>query len=188
MNNCTSIPIIAVNGDLQGTIVIDVVPTDREGNVFKDIPKDPNELIGQSLNFYVHIKECNDLPENFCKCLQVEYTSFIDNNNYKTKVYNEQGDNRSFPIDEKFQHEMNYMTEEDISYLRNDKICFKIYAFEILQKKERGPLPTKENIIRNHLEVRFNDEPGNEDDNENPLKKFYSSQIEGDKNKDCNIF
>ena len=188
MNNCTSIPIIAVNGDLQGTIVIDVVPTDREGNVFKDIPKDPNELIGQSLNFYVHIKECNDLPENFCKCLQVEYTSFIDNNNYKTKVYNEQGDNRSFPIDEKFQHEMNYITEEDISYLRNDKICFKIYAFEILQKKERGPLPTKENIIRNHLEVRFNDEPGNEDDNENPLKKFYSSQIEGDKNKDCNIF
>ena len=188
MNNCTSIPIIAVNGDLQGTIVIDVVPTDREGNLFKDIPKDPNELIGQSLNFYVHIKECNDLPENFCKCLQVEYTSFIDNNNYKTKVYNEQGDKRSFPIDEKFQHEMNYMTEEDISYLRNDKICFKIYAFEILQKKERGPLPTKENILRNHLEVRFNDESGNEDDNENPLKKFYSSQIEGDKNKDCNIF
>ena len=191
MNNCTSIPIIAVNGDLQGTIVIDVVPTDKEGNLFKDIPKDPNELIGQNLNFYVHIKECNDLPENFCKSVHVEYTCFVDNNNYKTKVYNEEGDKRCFHIDEKFQHEMNYLTEEDIHYLRNDKICFKIYAFEILQKKERKPIPSKESIIKNHLEVRFNDEVGGNADNDNPLQKFYSSQAGGNvdnKNKDCNIF
>ena len=191
MNNCTSIPIIAVNGDLQGTIVIDVVPTDKEGNLFKDIPKDPNELIGQNLNFYVHIKECNDLPENFCKSVHVEYTCFVDNNNYKTKVYNEEGDKRCFHIDEKFQHEMNYLTEEDIHYLRNDKICFKIYAFEILQKKERKPIPSKESIIRNHLEVRFNDEVGGNADNDNPVQKFYSSQVGGNvdnKNKDCNIF
>ena len=187
MNNCTSIPIIAFNGELQGTITIDVVPTDKEGHLFKDIPKDPNELIGQSLNFYVHIKECNDLPENFCKCLQVEYTSFIDNNNYKTKEYNEEGKNNSFTIDEKFEHEMNYMTEEDITYLRNDKICFKIYAFEILAKKERGPLPTKENIIKNHMEVRFSDEPGIDEDNGNDLQKFYSTNIDN-KNKDCIIF
>ena len=186
MSNCTAIPIIAFNGELQGTISIDVVPTDKEGNTFKDIPKDPKELIGQSMNFYVHIKECNDLPENFNKCLQVEYTSFIDNNNYKTKVYNEEGNSNSFTIDEKFQHEMNYITEEDISYLRNDKICFKIYAFEILQKRERGPIPTKENIIKNHMEVRFDDEAGNDDDNDS-LKKFYSSTVD-DKNKDCSIF
>ena len=187
MNNCTSIPIIAFNGELQGTITIDVVPTDKEGNLFKDIPKDPNELIGQSLNFYVYIKEVNDLPENFCKCLQVEYTSFIDNNNYKTNEYNEDGKNNSFTIDEKFQHEMNYMTEEDITALRNDKICFKIYAFEILAKKERGPLPTKENIIKNHMEVRFSDEPGIGEDDGNDLQKFYSTNI-GNKNKDCIIF
>ena len=183
MNNSTAIPIIAVNGDLQGTIVIDVVPTDKEGNLFKDIPKDPNELIGQNLNFYVHIKECNDLPEHFCKSLYVEYTCFVDNNNYKTKIYNEEGDKRSFSIDEKFQHEMNYMTEEDINYLRNDKICFKIYAFEILPKKERKPTPSKESILRNHLEIKFNDEiGGNNPDNEDTLQKYYSAQ------KDCNIF
>ena len=187
MNNCTSIPIIAFNGELQGTITIDVVPTDKEGNLFKDIPKDPNELIGQSLNFYVYIKEVNDLPENFCKCLQVEYTSFIDNNNYKTNEYNEEGKNNSFIIDEKFNHEMNYMTEEDITALRNDKICFKIYAFEILAKKERGPLPTKENIIKNHMEVRFSDEPGIGEDDGNDLQKFYSTNIDN-KNKDCIIF
>ena len=183
MNNCTSIPIIAVNGDLQGTITIDVVPVDKDGNMFKDIPKDPNELIGQSLKFYVHIKECNDLPENFCKCLQVEYNSFIDNNKFKTKEYNEEGDKRSFTIDEKFQHEINYISEEDISLLRNDKICFKIYAFENLPKKERKPLPSKEAIIRNHMEVRFNDEAGGD----NSDKDLFSFQG-GDKNKDCNIF
>ena len=190
MNNCTSIPIISVNGDLVGTVTIDVVPVDKDGNLFKDIPKDPKELVGQSLNFYVHIKECNDLPENFCKCLQVEYTSFTDNNNYKTKVYNEEGDKRSFPIDEKFNHEMNYMTEEDIDYLRNDKICFKLYAFEVLAKKERGPVPTKENILKSHLEVRFHDEMAPEGDNsgDDPLRRFYSSNLGGDNNKDCSIF
>ena len=55
---------------------------------------------------------------------------------------------------------MNYLTEEDISFLRNDKICFKIYAFEILPKKEIRPIPTKEAILRNHLEVRFNEDNG----------------------------
>ena len=114
----------------------------------------------------------------------------MDNNNYKTKVYNEEGDKRSFQIDEKFQHEMNYMTEEDINYLRNDKICFKVYAFENLPKKEKKPIPSKETIIRNHLEVRFNDEVGG-DDKDSPFHKFYSANIEGseeNKNKDCNIF
>ena len=190
MNNCTAIPIIAVNGDLQGTIVIDVIPTNKEGKEFKDIPKDPNELKGQNLNFYIHIKECNDLPDNFCKCLQVEYNSFIDNINYKTKIYNEEGDKRSFTIDEKFQHEINYMSEEDISYLRNDKICFKIYAFETLQKKGRKPVPNKETIVKNHMEVIFNDEfTGNGDKND--IVQRFNSISEGNnqnKNKDCIIF
>ena len=190
MNNCTAIPIIAVNGDLQGTIVIDVIPTNKEGKEFKDIPKDPNELKGQNLNFYIHIKECNDLPDNFCKCLQVEYNSFIDNINYKTKIYNEEGDKRSFTIDEKFQHEINYMSEEDISYLRNDKICFKIYAFETLQKKGRKPVPNKETIVKNHMEVIFNDEFTDNGDKNNIVQRFNSIS-EGNnqnKNKDCIIF
>ena len=64
-------------------------------------------------------------------------------------------------------------------------------SFEILQKKERKPIPSKESIIRNHIEVRFNDEVGGNADNDNPLQKFYSSQAGGNvdnKNKDCNIF
>ena len=36
------------------------------------------------------------------------------------------------------------------------------------------------------MEVRFNDEAGNDDDNES-LKKYYSASV-GDKNKDCSIF
>ena len=183
MNNCTAIPIIAVNGDLQGTIVIDVIPTNKEGKEFKDIPKDPNELKGQNLNFYIHIKECNDLPDNFCKCLQVEYNSFIDNINYKTKIYNEEGDKRSFTIDEKFQHEINYMSEEDISYLRNDKICFKIYAFETLQKKGRKPVPNKETIVKNHMEVIFNDEFTDNGDKYNIVQRFNSISEGNNQNK-----
>ena len=83
---------------------------------------------------------------------------------------------------------MNYLTEEDISYLRNDKICFKIYAFEILPKKEIRPIPSKEAILRNHLEVKFegeNEAQGDDDE----IQRYHSVQIGNPKNKKgCIIF
>ena len=176
MNNCTSIPIISVNGETEGTIVIDVVPTDENGEEFEEIPENPMELVGENLQFYVHIKEIKDLPDNFCKGVQVEYTSFNDNQNYKTKIYNEDGKENSFNIDEKFEHKINYLSEEDIDFFTKDKICFKIYAYETVEIKEKLGVPNKEEIIKNNINVQFLEEV-NKDNNKDNNK---------DSNKDSN--
>ena len=116
MNNCTTIPIISVNGDSEGNIIIDVVPINEKGELYEEIPENPKDLVGQNFKYYVHIKEVKDLPENFCEGLQVEYTSFTDNYSYKTKIYNEDGKDTSFLIDEKFEHNIGFLTEEDIDF------------------------------------------------------------------------
>ena len=59
-----------------------------------------------------------------------------------------------------------------------------------MPKKEKGELPSKESILKNHLEIRFNDETGDSGDGDDQFKKMHSSQISdiSDKNKDCIIF
>ena len=156
MNNCTSIPIISVNGEVEGTITVDVVPIDENGNEFEEIPENPMDLIGENLQFYVHIKDVKDLPEHFCKGLQVEFTSFSDNQTYKTKIYNEEGKETSFTIDEKFENKINYLAEEDIQFFNEDKMCFKIYAYETIEIKEKTGVPNRDEILKSH--VRFQEE------------------------------
>ena len=116
--------------DNEVNLTVDVIPVDEEGNLFDEIPEDPMDLVGENFKFIVDIKEVKDLPDNFCKGVQVEYVSFSDNQNYKTKKYNEEGKETSFIIGEKFEHEISYLTDEDIDFFLKDKICFKIYAYE----------------------------------------------------------
>ena len=157
MNNCTSIPIISVTGSTEGSIVIDVVPINDKRELYEEIPENPMDLVGKNLKYYVHIKEVKDLPEKFCMNFQVEYISFTDNNNYKTKIYNEEGRENSFLIDEKFEHNISFLTEEDINFFLKDKICFKIYAIEKIEKKGKKGLPKKEEIIKNYETIKRNE-------------------------------
>ena len=157
MNNCTSIPIISVTGSTEGSIVIDVVPINDKGELYEEIPENPMDLVGKNFKYYVHIKEVKDLPEQFCMNFQVEYISFTDNNNYKTKIYNEEGRENSFLIDEKFEHNISFLTEEDINFFLKDKICFKIYAIEKIEKKGKKGVPKKEEIIKNYETIKRNE-------------------------------
>jgi hypothetical protein len=157
MNNCTSIPIISVTGSTEGSIVIDVVPINDKGELYEEIPENPMDLVGKNFKYYVHIKEVKDLPEQFCMNFQVEYISFTDNNNYKTKIYNEEGRENSFLIDEKFEHNISFLTEEDINFFLKDKICFKIYAIEKIEKKGKKGVPKKEEIIKNYETIKINE-------------------------------
>ena len=211
MNNCTNIPIISVNGEAEGTITIDVVPVDENGNLFEEIPEKPMDLIGQNLKYYVHIKEVKDLPDNFCKGVQVEYTSFTDNYTYKTKLYNNEGKENSFLIDEKFEHLITYLSEEDINFFMKDKICFKIYAIEEITKKGKKGIPNREEILRGQVNFEDNtnnakDKKTNNDnnkDNRNRTKTMMRFKTTGnvrksgkannniggkDKDKDCLIY
>ena len=172
MNNCTNIPIISVNGETQGTITIDVIPVDEKGELFEEIPEKPMDLIGQNLHYYVHIKEVRDLPENFSKGLQVEYTSFNDNYTYKTKTYNEEGKENSFTIDEKFEHKIILLSEEDINFFLKDKICFKIYAYEEIQKKGKKGVPNRDEILKSQVKFENNEaDNANNTDNAPPQEE-----------------
>jgi hypothetical protein len=206
MNNCTNIPIISVNGETEGTITIDVIPVDEKGELYEEIPEKPMDLIGQNLHYYVHIKEVKDLPENFSKGLQVEYTSFNDNYTYKTKTYNEEGKETSFTIDEKFEHKILYLSEEDINFFLKDKICFKIYAYEEIQKKGKKGVPNRDEILRAQGKLEENEEDkADAGDNAPPEEKKRAKTMtrfkttgnvrKGDKssknageNKDCVIY
>ena len=207
MSNCINVPIISVNGETEGSITIDVVPVDNDGKEFEEIPENPRDIIGENLKFYVHIKEIKDLPENFSKGLQVEYTSFHDNQNYKTKIYNEDGKDTSFIIDEKFEHQINYLTDEDIDFFLKDKICFKIYAYENVEILGKNEIPNKDDIIKKNLNVRFNEAEGDKKDNKkkkvplaqsrfNTVKNIRNTVYKSsktilnlnDKDKDCVIF
>ena len=171
MNNCIGIPIISVNGENEGSIIVDVIPVDENGNTFEEIPEDPNDLIGENFKFIVEIKEVKDLPEYFCKGLQVEYTSFSDNKNYKTKKYNEEGKETSFIIGEKFEHEISYLTEEDVDFFLKDKICFKIYAYETVEIQGKKGIPNKEEIKNSHIKFDINMNIDNIEKNKNGDKK-----------------
>ena len=188
-SNCTNIPIISVNGETEGTIAIDVVPVDENGNEFEEIPENPMDLVGQNLKFYVHIKEVKDLPEKFCRGLQVEYTSINDNNSYKTKVYNEEGKETSFSIDEKFEHMITYLGEEDINFLQKDKICFMVYAYEEIEKKERKGVPNREEILAGQVLFKDNDNGENEastntTNNQKPQKSLSRFKTTGNIRKE----
>ena len=121
MSNPTTSSIISPHGLSMGFLTIDIVPHDEDNNEFDEIPEDPIELIGQPLNFRVEIKECKDLPDNFCKGLQIEYTSFHDNMVYKTKIFEEK--NRNLDVNESIEHHIEYLTRDDIDYLTKEKVC-----------------------------------------------------------------
>ena len=196
MNNCTNIPIISVNGDTEGSIVIDVVPVNDKGELYEEIPEKPTDLVGKNYKYYVHIKEVKDLPEHFCEGVQVEYTSFTDNYNYKTKIYNEDGKENSFIIDEKFEHNIPFLTEEDINFFLKDKICFKIYAIEKTDKKEKKGVPSKEEIVRSH--ATFQEKEKQEESITAFLKRSFTqsglfkkkgnNNGDGNNKKDCIIY
>ena len=171
MNNGLSIPIISVDGDNLGSLTVDVIPVDEKGNLYDEIPEDPFDLVGENFKFIVDIKEIKDLPEYFCKGVQVEYTSFSDNKNYKTKKYNEEGKENSFLIGEKFEHEISYLTEEDIEFFLKDKICFKIYAYETVEIKGKKGIPNKDEIANNHIKFNLNVKINEENNKNNNAEK-----------------
>ena len=151
MGNPAKISVISQIGTCVGQISCDVIAHDDDNNEYDEVPSDPFDLVGQSLNFTVYIKDASDMPENFCNGIYVEYTSFTDNITYKTKAIEERTRNPTF--EEMFEHRIEYLTKEDIEYMMNEKVkikinikityffiyyfqlCFKVFAYEEVEKK-----------------------------------------------------
>jgi len=124
MNNPVKISIISPNGPTVGNLLCDVIAHDDNNNEYEEVPDNPIELLGRSLNFRVYIKQAFDLPENFCKGVHVEYVSFSDDITYKTKSIEEK--NNSPEFEENFEHKVDYLTKEDIEFLTDKNVLFLI--------------------------------------------------------------
>ena len=138
MSNLSSISIISPDGETMGQLEVDIIPHDENENEYDEVPESPSELIGQSLMFKVSIIGVKNLPVNFCRNLKVEYQTFYDRQINYTKLYNENDSNLTeFKIGEEIEHKIDYLTKEDVDYLEKEKLCFKVYAFEDVEKKGR---------------------------------------------------
>ena len=199
MNNLSEIEIVSLKGDVVGTIIVDVVPLDNDNTPYDEIPAKAEDLIGESLNFEVYVKECRNLPEEFCRDLQVEYTSFHSGIVYKTKIYNcNSNKDVNVSIEERFKECIGFITKDDIDFLINDTLCFRIYAIEEVEKKGKRERPSKEDVIKsyeynnrmiiskNKNENIMND--NNDNDNESFVKKGYSYVNYIQKEKECVLF
>ena len=124
INNPSTCNIVSSNGVCNGTLTVDILPYDDDGNEFDDIPDDMNDLVGIAVNFKVYIKEASDLPENFCRGVYVEYTSLNDNLVYKSKVIEDKTSNPVF--EDYIEHKIDFLTKDDIDYLLKEKVSIKI--------------------------------------------------------------
>ena len=151
MANESQISVVSPNGDAVGQITVDIIPHDEDGEEYQEVPETPNELIGQTLYYTVAIKNLQNIAKNFKYNLHVEYQCFYDHSIIKTKVYNkfdendgnegkvldnsQENDKVEIEINENFEHKIGYLTKEDIEFLVKDKVCFKVYSSERIEKK-----------------------------------------------------
>ena len=231
MSNESQISVVSPNGDVVGKIEVDIIPHDENGEEFDEVPEVPTELIGQTLLYKVVIMNLQNINKNFSYDLHVEYQCFYDHSIIKTKVYNQLSENdeennlnnnnlledekADIEINESFEHKIDYLTKEDIDFLVKDKVCFKIYSSERIEKKGKTPIEelytTKESdlnepeeeirIIEEKKETNSNNKNGNNIINKkndepvdvmmNKKNEKVDKQKEGnnkdkDKNKDKN--
>ena len=139
MSNPSSISIISPDGKIMGQLDVDIIPHDENDNEYDEVPESPSELIGQSICFKVCIIGVKNLPVNFCRNLKVEYQTFYDKQVNYTKLYNEDNSNLTeFKIGEEIEHRIDYITKEDVEFLEKEKLCFKVYDYEDVEKKGKA--------------------------------------------------
>jgi hypothetical protein len=218
MSNQSVISIVSPNGNIVGKIEVDIIPHDENGNEYDEVPETPSELIGQSLLYKVVIMNVKNLAKNFSNNVRVEYQCFYDHSIISTKVYNplnekvddtlttnntdslENNNNSNsgeegkvdIDINESFEHKIDYLTKEDIDFLENDKVCFKIYATEKVEKKGKTPIEEVLSSVRDsedlkepEEEIKRNDEKSNNINGENAEAKKEDDEPEDEmKSKD----
>lgn len=114
-------------GDVCGTISVDVVPTDKTGvpdEAPEDIlPDEPEDLIGQRIDFKVLVKKAAGLPGDMCTNPFTTYSFYKDDDVYQTKIC--QGKVPNPVWDYNKHHTVERVTDEFIRYLKNDAVRFE---------------------------------------------------------------
>ena len=173
--NKSELSIISPSGNMIGKLEVDVAPHDEDGEEFEEVPENPIEIIGQCLQYKVCIYAVKNIPKNLSSELKVEYQCFNDHSNLSTKTYNKLKDkidennkdkniveideeSATVQINEEFEHKIDYLTKEDIDYIGKEKLCFKIYAVETVEKIGKTPIEDIININNEKKELDYEEQ------------------------------
>lgn len=129
LDNPVKIPIVGNNPEIYGVVHINLVPCDDSGNEDLDedaLPNDPNELLGQELNFKVQISHLSNLPDDFGSNIFCEYKFYMDEKKYRTPVCPGKNQSPEFNYDQL--HKVDCVTKFMLDYLADDKLTIKIYG------------------------------------------------------------
>ena len=219
MSNESQISIVSPNDEVVGKIDVDVIPHDDFGNEFEEVPENPIELIGQTLFYQVAIKSIKGLSKNLSYNLHVEYECFYDHSTIKTKEFNvineddednlennnstnndtnrnnsNDEDKIDLELNENFEHKIDYLTKEDIDYLIKNKLCFKIYSSERIEKKGKTTfievLRSIKSLDRTESEddIKKGNAVGNKNDANDKMENKGIKNNKKGKKDDCIIY
>ena len=201
ISNKSELAIISPNGNMIGKLEADVFPHDDEGNEFEEVPENPNELIGQCLQYKICIYGVKNIPKNFSNNLKVEFQNLQDHSLVSSKIYNKIEDDEdedendkkdknivdmdeesvSIQINEEFEYKIDYITKEDIEYLEKNRLCFKLYAVETVEKKGRTLFEEMININRESEMQQYDYEKEKKEEMKNQQNEMENGFINIDK-------
>ena len=91
IDNPVVINLIGTTFKTHGKLDVNIIPIGPEGQSMEEmpdelIPEEPEELLGQRIDYVVQINKALDLPSNFCRDAYVEYCLFLSEEKHKTDV------------------------------------------------------------------------------------------------------
>jgi hypothetical protein len=70
-----------------GKLELNIVPVNYDGSEDLDFyPEEPSDLIDKRIDFVVQINRAIELPKNLCRDVYAEYSFYLDQTKYRTKV------------------------------------------------------------------------------------------------------
>lgn len=121
-----------------GKLEMNIMPTDESGwGEFPDerIPLEPEDMVGERLDFAVVISKAIDLPENFCKDVYCEYSFFLDDQPYQTPMIPGKHQNPVFEY--RYHHTVQSVSENLVRYLKQNALCIKVFGYPSLENEEQ---------------------------------------------------
>lgn len=147
IDNPSKINLIGSTFEVHGKLDINIIPVNADGGEELDfIPDEPSDLIDQRIDFIVQIDKAYELPENLCRDVFAEYSFYLEQTKYRTKVV--EGKNRNPEFGYNKQHTVEIVTKMLVDYLEKETLCVRLYGFgDVGPKKAKSSVkPVKKPI------------------------------------------
>jgi len=95
----------------------------------------PDDLIGQQLDFKVKIEKLTKLPEDFCRNIYCEYQFYTDEAINKTTSCPEKNTDPIIKYEK--HHTIEVVTKYLLDYLKDDKLTIRIYGTQELHHSSK---------------------------------------------------